>query len=126
MNGEKEWQQEFAAVPYEDAESSGQPTPAKSNGNAPTRAAGNMDEFSAMLDDSTPVRSSGTETSIGQYFLRNCGSIRDMLPESSPTKSRPVPLLGNSYRSSMCALTQLIFLCFNSNCDNMVFASFRL
>lgn len=99
LNGEKEWQKEYADIPSDVGRNVEQPTPTKSNGNGAAKGSGNLTEFSALLDDSTPIKESNTETSIGQYFLRNCESLRDMLPDSSPTKGRPIPLLSNSYRS---------------------------
>lgn len=108
LKDEKQWQNEFAAMPLVDEECDGNvPTSSNSNLSTTTRASGrmvNLTEFSGYMNDSTPVESSTTEMSIGRYFSRKCEDIRDMIPNSSPSKmGRPMPLFSNSHGSGSVA-----------------------
>lgn len=100
LKDEKEWQNEFADIPY-DTNNCDRASSIKAKGNAKAASAKvvNLTEFSGILDDSTPVESSTSEMSIGRYFSRKCEDIRNVIPNNSPTKARPIPLLSNSFRS---------------------------
>lgn len=111
LKDEKEWQNEFADIPY-DTNSCDRSSSIKSNGNAVRKTSSkvvNLTEFSGILDYSKPVERSNSDMSIGHYFRRKCEDIRDVIPNISPTKARPIPLLSDSFRLGLC----LFFLAFS-------------
>lgn len=96
LKDEKEWQKEFATIP---SDSNYDVSQNKESLAKSSKKLVNYTEFSGLLNDSN---SSSTEMSIGKYFSRKCEDIRSLIPNLSPTKTRPIPLLGNSYRSGVC------------------------
>lgn len=63
----------------------------------------NLTEFSGYLAESNRTENSSANystMSMGQFFAKRCEDVRDMIPSRSPTKSKPIALVGDSYRSA--------------------------
>lgn len=98
LHDEKAWEKEFANLPP--AEPDMNIAQASSTPNVMKKVPGklvNLTEFSGFLGDvnsSTDV----SKMSMGRFFHNRCEDIRHMIPNKSPTKDKPVPLI-ESYRS---------------------------
>lgn len=100
LEDEKEWQNEFGDLPPIEASKplSKIATPNRRNANKkiPGKLV-NLTEFSGYLGDSNSAEYS--TMSMGKYFSKRCEDIRDMIPNSSPTKCKPMALLSDSHRT---------------------------
>lgn len=96
---EKEWDQEYADIPNMHSDTMSM-TASETSHKQPPRMHGrlaNMTDFSmAYVGDSI---SGNTDTSIGRYFSNRCQDIREIIPNSSPTKHIPIALVSNSYQT---------------------------
>lgn len=96
MEDEKDWQNEYGELPADAAENSYRSEKSHRDGQQASGKYVNLTEFSGILADNTEEPSS---VSMGNYFLKRCEDIRDMIPDVSPTKEHPIALLGDSLTS---------------------------
>lgn len=98
IQDENEWQNEYGALPADVGERSYKSS-AETSRNSSKHVPGNvinLTEFSGIIADTTDDPST---MSMGNYFLKRCEDIREMIPNVSPTKERPIALLGDSINS---------------------------
>lgn len=102
---EKEWQDEFGILPAETERFSTVITSTAKMRHAEPKVSGkliNLTEFSGYLADNNLADNNlanFSNMSLGQYFGKRCGDVREMIPSRSPTKHKPIALLGDSYRT---------------------------
>lgn len=95
QHDEKEWENEFAVLPPIQMEKTSMPYAAKQSmlGKVPGKLV-NLTEFSGYLADSN-ASIGNSNLSMGKYFSKRCEGLREMLPNKSPTKNRPIALLAD-------------------------------
>lgn len=97
---EREWQNEFGILPSGIDRYGKMLTSTAKVSNAESKNGGklvNLTEFSGYLAGNNTANCS--TMSLGQYFSKRCEDIREIIPSKSPTKTIPIALLGDSYRS---------------------------
>lgn len=99
IQDEREWQNEFGILPPE----SDHPviTSTAKTSNTDRKMGGklvNLTEFSGFLAENNSAADFST-MSLGKYFGNRCQDVHEMIPGRSPTKQKPIALLGDSYRS---------------------------
>lgn len=109
IEDEKEWQNEFGVLPA-GADEKSYKSSAEQSHRSDKQVPGkfvNLTEFSGILGDSTEE---SLTMSMGNYFLKRCEDIRDMIPNVSPPKDHPIALLGDSLNSGELNKTELNFV----------------
>lgn len=103
---EREWQNEFGILPAVSDIPEILITSTSKTSNANPKIGGkklvNLTEFSGYLaDNNSPDNnlSDFSTISLGQYFGKRCQDVHEMIPSRSPTKHKPIALLGDSYRT---------------------------
>lgn len=110
IQDEQEWQNEYGDLPANASQKSSKFSPDEQSRHVSKethRKRVNLTEFSGYLGE-TPMEENSA-MSMGNYFLKRCEDIRQMIPNRSPPKNGAVGLLGESMTSGIF-LEQQIFI----------------